>query len=590
MRVAQRGAAAAGPITTRSDALAGKLEPPLPMMAVVMTTLIAVADVAGQPRVPLPCRHRGRLARRRASAVIIIGSLLMLLVHLGTYAPWDDEAITAMTARAVWRTGDTSARVDGHNLLVYRDGLLVRDFKDRFTPPLQFFLLAPIIGLLGDGNWAIRLPSAFCGAATVAIMLRWMWRALPPRRLLWWAAAAAVLTNYELFLFCRQCRYYGLAIALTTAAAYLYTFRSGRTRGALGLGVVLAALLATHYLDWAAAVACLCVDYAIWGRRRQRFTWPQWAVLVGPSLVAGAIVCPIWNPLARSAAATPVVGDSYGWVGGHLWLLWLNGRDLIASGFAILPLVLACPLLYLKRRSPWLLRGPLALAVYVGVITAAAATPLRDMERAEVRYLAPVLPVCIGVAVTAVWATLSLRPGPRAALLTASAAMVMVGTSFGPGGPAVTSDPVAFWVELARPQAEPYTPTIAWVNGHVPAGASVYVEPAWMAYPLMFRAPGPTYAWQLADPPRADLASAPPIHFRGRVAPDYLIRFGTGEQSIRMTTAMADLAAKGERYEPVATIPVHWQDTYRPERVWRTFTTVVPSPGNEVYVWRRVGK
>ncbi|HSV14981.1 MAG TPA: hypothetical protein VLI90_12045, partial [Tepidisphaeraceae bacterium] len=65
---------------------------------------------------------------------------MLIFARLGHYPLWDDEAITAMTARAVWRTGDTSARVDDHNLLAYRNGLLLRDLKDRFTPPLQFYL------------------------------------------------------------------------------------------------------------------------------------------------------------------------------------------------------------------------------------------------------------------------------------------------------------------------------------------------------------------------------------------------------------------------------------------------------------------
>ena len=554
-----------------------------------MTTLIAVMDEPRVTRTPLPCRHRGRLARRRATAVIAVGSVLMLFAHLGRYAPWDDEAITAMTARSLWHTGDTSARPDDHNILAYRNGLLIRHFKDRFTPPLQFFVLAPVIGLLGDGNFAIRLPFALCGVATISILLRWMWRTLPPVRLLWWAAAAAVLTNFELFLFCRQCRYYGLAIVFTMAAAYLYTFRTGRTRGIAGLSAVLACLLASQYLNYAAVVACLCVDYAIWGRKRERITLRQWAVLLLPQLVVAAVVCSIWNPIARQHEAGPV-GPTHGWFVDHLWLLWLNSRDLSASGFVCLPLLLAAPLLYFKRRSAALLRLPMTIAVYIGATSLLVATVAQEAQTAEVRYLAPLLPACIGVSVAAVWATLSLRPRQRAALLIVAAGTVLVGTSVGPYGGKVTSDPAMFVAELVRPQAEPYTPTIAWVRANVPAGASVYVAPEWMAYPLMFRAPAPTYAWQLNDPPRADLAGVSPVHIRGRVAPDYVIRFGTTNPSRGAADVMDQMAARGVRYALVATIPVNWEDTYRAERVWRTFATVPAKAGGEVYVYRRVGR
>ena len=428
---------------------------------------------------------------------------------------------------------DTSARVDDHNYLVYRNGLLVRDLKDRFTPPLQFFLLAPVIGLLGDGNLAIRLPFAVCGAITVAILLRWMWRSARPTPLLWWAAAFVLLTNVEFFLFFRQCRYYGLAMALTTGAAYLYCHRTGRTRGIVGLSAALAALLAAQYLDYAAAVGCLVVDYAVWGRRDRRITWPQWAVLLVPQLVVGAVVCSIWNPVARQHAAGPTPVD-HRWLSDHLRVLWLNGRDLLASGFVVLPLVAACPLLWFKRRSSWLLRGPLAIAVYLAVIAVTGTAAAARGDVAEVRYLAPVIPLCMAVAVTGVWASGALDARPRNALLLASAATVLVGMTFnveGSPGVRLTCDPLAFYHELAVPQAEPYTPAIAWVRDHVPAGASVLVSPDYMAYPLMLRAPAPTYAWQLSDPPRADLAGLPPIHIHGRLPPDYIIQFAAMTRS-----------------------------------------------------------
>ena len=551
-----------------------------------MPTLIAIVDApAASPARPA-VRHR---ARGWATAVMAVGAAVLLFARLGHYAPWDDEAITAMTARAVWQTGDTSARVDDHNYLVYRNGLLTHGLKDRFTPPLQFFLLAPVIGLFGDGNLAIRFPFALCGAITVAILLRWLWRSLPPSPLPWWAAAFVLLTNVEFFLFFRQCRYYGLAMVLTTAAAYLYCHRTGRARGIWGLSIVLAALLAAQYLDYAAAVGCLVVDYAVWGRRDRRITLPQWAVLLVPQLIVGAIVCPIWNPIVRQHAAGAVTADQH-WLADHLRVLWLNGRDMLASGFVILPLVAACPLLWFKRRSSWLLRGPLSIAVYIGVIAVCGTAAAARGDVAEVRYLAPVLPICLAVAVTGVWATGALNPKPRALLLVASAATVLIGTNFNGQGPAIVCDPLAFYHELAVPQAEPYTPTIAWVNAHVPAGASVYVAPDYMAYPLMFRAPAPTYAWQLDDPPRADLAALPPIHVHGRVPPDYIIQFGTKDSPYGVKAALdarADLARRGVRYDRVATLPYYWQDMYRPERVWRAFTTVTPKDGEAIYVYRR---
>ena len=552
-----------------------------------MPTLIAIADELAVSPTRRPDRHAGRQARLWATILMAVASAVLLFARLGHYAPWDDEAITAMTARSLWETHDTGIRVDGRNLMAYRNGLLVRNYKDRFTPPLQFFLLAPVIGLFGDGNLAIRSPFAIYGAITVAIGLRWLWRALPPSPLLWWAAAFILLTNAEFFLFFRQCRYYGLAMMLTLATAYLYCHRTGRTRGIWGLSTVMTGLLMAQYLDYAAAVGCLVVDYAIWGRRDRRITLPQWFVLIVPQLVVAAIVCPIWNPIARQHEAGPD-GFEHHWFRDHLWLMFLNVRDMVASDFVVLPLVLGAPLLWFKRRSPWLLRAPMVLAVYIGTVSLCVATAAQEAQTAEVRYLAPLLPMCCAVAIVAVRGTVVLRPGPRNALLALSALTVLVGTSIGGQGPVITSDPLAFYRELIHPQAEPYTPTAAWINDHVKAGESVFVAPDYMVYPLMFRAPGPTYAWQLNDPPKADFVGVPDIHIRGRVAPDYLIRFGNNLAAQEVTRAQALLAKRGVHYELAATLPYCWQDRYRPERVWRSFSTNQPEPGWEIYIYRRI--
>src|SRR5438270_10724098 len=119
--------------------------------------------------VPLPLASVGQRDRTAvyATVFILLAAAVLIFARLGHYPLWDDEAITAMTARGVWRTGDTTARVDGHNILAYRNGLLLRDLKDRFTPPLQFYLLAPVIGLFGESNFICRLPFAVAGLLTV---------------------------------------------------------------------------------------------------------------------------------------------------------------------------------------------------------------------------------------------------------------------------------------------------------------------------------------------------------------------------------------------------------------------------------------
>ena len=53
---------------------------------------------------------------------------------------------------------------------------------------------------------------------------------------------------------------------------------------------------------------------------------------------------------------------------------------------------------------------------------------------------------------------------------------------------------------------------------------------------------------------------------------------------------MDHLTPRGVRYDLVDTLHVHWQDMYRPERVWREFVTIPPKEGEEIYIYKkRVG-
>lgn len=674
----------------------------------------ASGSVSGEPKTRMT---NGRRSIPLAATVILIGSIVLLFARLGHYALWDDEAITAMTARAVWQTGDTSVRVDDHNLLVYRNGLLVRDFKDRYTSPLQFYLIAPFIGLLGESNFVCRLPMVLCGLVTVGVFLLWLRKANPPP-LVWWAAAVVLLSNASFFLFFRQCRYYGLATMLTALVAYLYCNRESsgdedtgsqlpvREQGhasrssilhprsstsfayTAGLAVCLAALLAAQYLDYAAVVGCLVVDYLIWGRKKP-FTMRHWLIILLPQVIVGSVVLSIWNPLAQQS------GNHYhspNWLLDRLYLLWWNWRDMIGCDFVVVPLLGICPLLYLLRRSNWLLRAPVALFVFIGMIALAVPTSLAQAHNAEVRYLAPALVPCIAIGVVAVWGLARVKPSLRWLMLGIAAASILIQPTPGGASPVLGSTALLYYHELMVPQVESYTPVIDWINANVPAGASIYVQPGYKTYPLMFRAGKAIYAWQLdgdtvtftpvtaatektyalaardanggviasirvntppdstptniasalidawnhnpatakiamatgestvtltsvnpgqslrvavaldrpltgplpiqtsSVPERSEFRDLPDIHFKGRIAPDYMIRFGTNGESGDFPKALDLLAARGIHYELINTIALNWKDLYRPERIWRSFVTVAPEKGDEIYIYRKVGQ
>jgi len=109
--------------------------------------------------------------RRLISAATILLSASLLFARLGNYALWDDDAVTALAARGVWRTGDTSVILD-HNVVACRSGLLLSGTHERSTSPLPAYPAAPFVGLFGDSPLAARFPFALLGLASVALMAK----------------------------------------------------------------------------------------------------------------------------------------------------------------------------------------------------------------------------------------------------------------------------------------------------------------------------------------------------------------------------------------------------------------------------------
>jgi hypothetical protein len=278
---------------------------------------------------------------------------------------------------------------------------------------------------------------------------------------------------------------------------------------------------------------------------------------------------------------------SASWMLDRLHLLWWNWRDMLGCDFVVLPLLMVCPLLYFKSKSTWMLRAPMALFVFIGAIALAVPTSLAQATNAEVRYLAPALVLSIGVGITAVAGLAAMKPNIKWAMLCIAGLSILIEPAPGSTHPIFGSTALLYYHELAVPQTESYTAVIDWINTNVPANSSVYVQPGFKAYPLMFKAPKPIYAWQLNDPPRDDFRGLPDIHFQGRIPPDYMIRFGTAKDSADFEKAMDQMKSRGIAYEPYETIHLNYKDLYRPERIWRSFVTIPPAAGDEIYIYKR---
>ncbi len=112
-----------------------------------------------------------------------------------------------------------------------------------------------------------------------------------------------------------------------------------------------------------------------------------------------------------------------------------------------------------------------------------------------------------------------------------------------------------------------------WINRNFAHGQSVWVQPGFPTYPLMFHVSKALYAWQLKYPPEEQFKSMPKIHFEMRVAPQYIIEFGP---RLRKDLKVIEAWAKrgGPKYKIVHTVPLYWYDLTRPELFMHAFEEV----------------
>jgi len=511
-------------------------------------------------------------------AILVVAALL-LFTRLGHYAFWDDEAITALGAKGILLTGNTSVLMDHGNIVAYRNGAIVNGFLDRVDPPLETYVTAVSFALCKPGTLAGRLPFALAGLGVFALVLLWV------RRESWavfLVVAIGFATNVSLILYCRQCRYYALAILFSVALVYVYWRWKPSARNLLILAAISVLLFTSNYLNYLALYGCLAIDYFFWKRKEWPATARNAILLFGPQVILNGVIGYIWNPL-RTQYGGSVWANSL-W--DRLDLFFMYWRDMNFCEFLSIPMLLLTLGIGVMLRRAWLVRGCVALLVYVAVITFISPQAVKLAVYADVRYVAAVIPLAIALEAGAICILFQ-----RHAILAVGAAILIFSTNFFNGGPflawGIQSTIVNYGCELSHPPPEPYTPTAQWINEHVPEGDSIWVEPDNMTYSLMFYAPRALYAWQLSWPPRPDFAGLPPIHFMGREPPDYLIAFGPNVD-VR-AQAIEKLNRPDVDYQRVAVINTVWKDMYRPELFWRTFTPVTQfDPLREaIYIFQR---
>jgi hypothetical protein len=309
----------------------------------------------------------------------------------------------------------------------------------------------------------------------------------------------------------------------------------------------------------------------------------HWLLLLGPQALAGIITVWIYNPIG-----VVVVPDNleHNILLDKLTLIWWNFRDLNQGEFCVGILILAAPLIYFWTRNVLLLRGFVAIIVYAIAIAILSPEPPATMYEADVRYLTPLLPLCIGLSALVI-ASITWHRWFFALPL----AVLVLGTNilnFPFSQNKWCSRPVEYMDELLYPRETSLSVTIQWINDNVQRGESIWVWPNCMESSLMYHAPHPIYAWHLSYPPKEQFAALPSIHFLGQDFPDYFIFFGPfkkqGEKKINIMKSI------GVEYHLIKVLDIYYLDLIRPEIFWRSFQPIEKFDHDldAVYVYRRV--
>lgn len=245
-----------------------------------------------QPRTqvaPLAPEMLALVAGALVLGIVAVATLLLAGDPLGAGAMWLDEALTANIAGLPPSEMLDALRSDGH-------------------PPAYYLLLHVWMGVVGEGDAAIRSLSAVLWLATLPLM--WVaGRRIGGQPVAWVAAGMWALSPLAV-RYATENRMYSM-VALLVMAAWLLIddlalgWDRGRDRGrglwwrVPALALVTGLLTLTHYWGlFAVAVAGLvALVCALWGRRRE-----AWWIVAG--LAGGGLLFAVWLPSFLDQLAT----------------------------------------------------------------------------------------------------------------------------------------------------------------------------------------------------------------------------------------------------------------------------------------------
>ena len=524
--------------------------------------------------------NEGRtVLKAQIMAVTLILSSFFLFWNLGHYALWDDEAVTALAAKGIVRTGDTYVMIDG-NLAAFGNGLELHNMRDRVTPALPVYATALSFVCFGENTWAARFPHALAGLLTAVLLLHWASKGGIRHLLL---VSILLLGNVSFFLFARQCRYYAFVMFFTFLIFYLYWHWDGRTKKTVFLALAFLGLMFSYYITYVGVAAAIALDYILWKRKETPLKMSDWLIIIISQLAGVLAAYLFWNPYD-----TPHGNWERNNVLGMLKLFYMQIRDMNRNEFySVFLMVIALGLgWYKKEKGVW--RAALAILVIMAAVAGLSGQIARGMWVADVRYMSVAIALCLLIEARGI----ILLCGGRllacviVAFLAAFSNLSNGGVFFSEG---VRSTAYLYAKELVNPpNSDPYKPVAKWINENIPLGALVLAVPNKDIYPLMFLANRVFYCWQLDDRSQEQFKHLPPVFFKGECVPDYMIVFGqAGPEASRL---IARYCPPHVRFQQVEAPSIFGMPLYRPELFWRTFTPVKGFADNiTVKIYKREG-
>jgi len=472
-------------------------------------------------------------------ALVLVGALVRF-VTLGEQSLWFDEGLT-------------------RDLVVQPFGQMVESVADtENTPPLFYVITHLVTQVVGTGDVGLRLVSAVCGTATIAVAFLGGRELGGTRAGL--GAAALVATNPMLVWFSQEARSYALLSLLTAVGlvCFLRTIRTGNRWALAGWAAASAAALVTHY--FAIFPVAAEAGWLLWGVQRSKSRRPI-LLAAGAVAVAAAAIAPMAIAQEASGRAESIGQEDLFQRIAQIPKQFLVGYD----GPLQIPLTLVSgALLLLAGAGLWRIRHRRqVLGVTLVVIVAVGVPIVAAIGGADFLYTRNVLPGLVPLLILAGAGFAASRPPPAGVAAAAALALLGLVTVFG-----VNGDPVyqrADWGSLDAAVGDSDQPRLLVVGGgraEVPLGAyrdGIAAAPSAgaMVREIVFGAVAfKSSAGEAAAPPRpaATPAPAPGFALAGReLTPTYTLYRYRSPQPVRVQPAQ--LASRWSSSSSVLLLP-----------------------------------